>query len=123
MPANALRSIACHDPDDERTQNGHEDDEWPQMVPCWRDKVRAPALEKEEVGKEANQLEQSQRHKGPDDADDERQQRDKDDAGRGGEITEFAERFSVPESLGLLGDSPPEAGAGGSTPCFFITPN
>jgi hypothetical protein len=67
------------------------------VVAGGRDQLRVPALEEEDIGEQADQLQQREGDEGAQDADDERNGRDRDDARVGGEIGELELRTALPE--------------------------
>src|SRR5215469_16899316 len=55
MPPNPLRAITCHYPHDQRPDNRHKNHENSQVIPRRRYQGSRPALEEQNIGKQANQ--------------------------------------------------------------------
>jgi len=92
VAADALRAVARHDADRERARDRHEDDERPEMVTGRRDERRVEALKEEEIREQPDQLEQRRRDVRGKDANQNRERGNRNDAGRGREVTEIGRR-------------------------------
>src|SRR5215831_2937522 len=60
MPADTLRSIACHEANDQGSYNRYEHNKQAQHMAGWRHERHIPALKKEEIREQADQPEECQ---------------------------------------------------------------
>jgi hypothetical protein len=86
----ALGAVTGHQADDQRTRNRHKDHKRTQVMTGGGYKSAAPPQVKEEIGEKTGQPQQGQCDKGAENADSDRNQRERDDLPRGGKITELA---------------------------------
>ena len=62
MPADSLRAVARHQPDNQGAGDWNQHDPSAQVVVGRRCQRGAPSLEEEQIGKQPDQLKQPQRH-------------------------------------------------------------